>query len=122
LIKPYRESLGTPFEIYSDPTKDTYVSSHCPLQLSLPRLIGMTRMIKVALGMTLRTLDMGQHNPEYQKNGMISNIFSSIARAFKIGSIFTKKAGDQKQLGGEFVFVSESSIFRSSVLRIDKTD
>ena len=71
--------------------------------------------------MTLRTLDMGNHNPEYQRNGMISNIFSSIARAFKIGSIFTKKAGDQKQLGGEFVFVSESTSFSLFPLAIQST-
>ncbi|GAA5960723.1 hypothetical protein JCM3765_007305 [Sporobolomyces pararoseus] len=89
LIEPYRKNLGTPFEMYSDATKDTYI----------------------ALGMTLRTLDMGNHNPEYQKNGMISNIFSSIVKAFKIGSIFSKNAGDQKQLGGEFVFVNGEPIY-----------
>ncbi|GAA5944924.1 peroxiredoxin-like family protein [Sporobolomyces koalae] len=89
LIKPYRENLGTPFEIYSDPTKETYV----------------------ALGMTLRTLDMGSHQPEYQSSGIIGNIFSSIVKAFKIGSIFTKKAGDQKQLGGEFVFANGQPVY-----------
>lgn len=112
LIKPYRENLATPFDIYADPTKETYV----------------------ALGMTLRTLDMGGKTPEYQKSGMIGNIFGSIVKAFKIGGIFgsvslslrlsksrstesescittsnffRKNAGDQKQLGGEFVFASE---------------
>lgn len=57
--------MGTPFEIYADPTKETYV----------------------ALGMTLRTLDMGNKQPEYQKSGIIGNIFNSIVKAFKIGSI-----------------------------------
>lgn len=89
LIKPYRENLGTPFEIYADPTKDSYV----------------------ALGMTLRTLDMGNKTPEYQRGGMIGNIFGSIMKAFKIGSIFSKNAGDQKQLGGEFVFVNGEPIY-----------
>ncbi|GAA5980262.1 hypothetical protein JCM5350_000890 [Sporobolomyces pararoseus] len=89
LIKPYRENLATPFTVYTDPTKDTYV----------------------ALGMTLRTLDMGNKAPEYQRSGMIGNIFSSIVKAFKIGSIFSKNAGDQKQLGGEFVFVNGEPIY-----------
>ncbi|GAA5890266.1 hypothetical protein JCM16303_002881 [Sporobolomyces ruberrimus] len=89
LIKPYRENLGTPFEIYADPTKETYV----------------------ALGMTLRTLDMGNKQPEYQKSGIIGNIFNSIVKAFKIGSILSKNAGDQKQLGGEFVFVNGQPVY-----------
>ncbi|GAA5829740.1 hypothetical protein JCM3766R1_001285 [Sporobolomyces carnicolor] len=89
LIKPYRENLATPFDIYADPTKETYV----------------------ALGMTLRTLDMGGKTPEYQKSGMIGNIFGSIVKAFKIGGIFGKNAGDQKQLGGEFVFANGEPIY-----------
>lgn len=57
LIAPYRENLGTHFDIYADPTKKSYE----------------------ALGMTLRTLDMGKETPEYQKTGFLGNIFGSIA-------------------------------------------
>ncbi|GAA5907808.1 peroxiredoxin-like family protein [Sporobolomyces salmoneus] len=89
LIKPYRQNLATPFEIYADPTKETYI----------------------ALGMTLRTLDMGSKTPEYQKGGMIGNVLNSIMKAFKIGGIFGKNAGDQKQLGGEFVFADGQPIY-----------
>lgn len=45
LIKPYRDSLGTPFEIYSDPTKDSYVSSLAFLYLPLYKLTEHTRLM-----------------------------------------------------------------------------
>ncbi|GAA6059253.1 hypothetical protein JCM10212_006646 [Sporobolomyces blumeae] len=89
LIKPYVQNLGSPFDFYADPTKKTYE----------------------ALGMTLRTLDMGSKNPEYQKTGVLGNIFASITRAFKIGGIFGKNSGDIKQLGGEFVFENGQPIY-----------
>ncbi|BGP02705.1 hypothetical protein NBRC10513v2_003800 [Rhodotorula toruloides] len=79
-IENYRKQLDCPFEIYADPCKKAYE----------------------ALGMTHRTLDLGDKAPEYAKRGMVSNVVGSIASAFKMGR-FTS-AGDIKQLGGEFVF------------------
>ncbi|BGP24589.1 hypothetical protein Rt10032_c03g1298 [Rhodotorula toruloides] len=79
-IENYRKQLDCPFEIYADPTKKAYE----------------------ALGMTHRTLDLGDKAPEYARGGMVSNVVGSIASAFKMGR-FTS-AGDIKQLGGEFVF------------------
>ncbi|BGO94082.1 hypothetical protein NBRC10512_003715 [Rhodotorula toruloides] len=79
-IENYRKQLDCPFEIYADPSKKAYE----------------------ALGMTHRTLDLGDKAPEYAKGGMVSNVVGSIASAFKMGR-FTS-AGDIKQLGGEFVF------------------
>ncbi|GAA5966082.1 hypothetical protein JCM21900_006439 [Sporobolomyces salmonicolor] len=86
LIQPYKELLGVPWEFYADPGKKSYE----------------------ALGMTLRTLDMGKEAPEYMKKGMLGNIFSSILGAFKMGGIGRRNAGDIKQLGGEFVFDSNN--------------
>ncbi|CEQ42430.1 SPOSA6832_04244 [Sporobolomyces salmonicolor] len=96
LIQPYKELLGVPWEFYADPGKKSYE----------------------ALGMTLRTLDMGKEAPEYMKKGMLGNIFSSILLrlpkdtrkqgAFKMGGIGRRNAGDIKQLGGEFVFDSNN--------------
>ncbi|KAL8286206.1 hypothetical protein RQP46_004694 [Phenoliferia psychrophenolica] len=82
MIKPYRALLETPFPIYADMSKKTYV----------------------ALGMTLRTLDQGGPGnvPEYLKRGALGNVLVSIVNAFKLGKL-SSKSGDIKQLGGEFV-------------------
>lgn len=77
-IKPYRELLNVPYPIYADSKKLTYN----------------------ALGMTRRTLEMGAEQPEYQRRGIVSNIFMSIKNAFLMGSF---DGGDIKALGGEFV-------------------
>ncbi|GAA6027231.1 hypothetical protein JCM8097_002507 [Rhodosporidiobolus ruineniae] len=83
LIQPYKDSLGLPaeFEVFADPTKKTYE----------------------ALGMTLRTLEMGKETPYYQRAGVIGNALQSILSAFKLRKL-TTSPGDLKQLGGEFVF------------------
>ncbi|KAI5475058.1 hypothetical protein MNV49_002050 [Pseudohyphozyma bogoriensis] len=81
LIKPYRELLQTPFAIYADPSKKTYVE----------------------LGMTLRTLAQGEGDPEYIKRSGFSNFTTSIANAFKFGKVLSANSGDIKQLGGEFI-------------------
>ncbi|KAM0752035.1 hypothetical protein T439DRAFT_287409 [Meredithblackwellia eburnea MCA 4105] len=80
-IKPYRDLLQTPFPIYADPTKQTYI----------------------ALGMTMRTLDAGKETPEYVKTTALGNVMMSIGqKALKMGRILGNP-GDIKQLGGEFV-------------------
>ncbi|GAA6021452.1 hypothetical protein JCM10207_004740 [Rhodosporidiobolus poonsookiae] len=81
LAGPYKDNLDTPFEVYADPSKKTYE----------------------ALGMTLRTLDMGSEKPAYVRQGMFWNALGSIVTAFKMKRV-TTPAGDIKQLGGEFVF------------------
>ncbi|GAA5824261.1 hypothetical protein JCM11251_001585 [Rhodosporidiobolus azoricus] len=88
LAAPYRQTLGTPFQVYADPTKKSYEK----------------------LGMTLRTLDMGSTKPEYQREGMFMNALTSIFRVF---SVFKTPlgAGDSKQLGGEFVFSAGQPIY-----------
>ncbi|GAA5910712.1 hypothetical protein JCM6882_002057 [Rhodosporidiobolus microsporus] len=88
LIAPYRSTLGTPFEVYADSSRESYER----------------------LGMTLRTLDMGGVKPEYQKEGMFRNALSSIFRVF---SAFKTPmgGGDMKQLGGEFVFENGQPIY-----------
>lgn len=63
LIKPYKELLNCPFEIYTDPTKELYT----------------------ALGMTLRTLAQGNggKEPEYLRRSALGNIFGSIMVRFR---------------------------------------
>ncbi|GAA5978771.1 hypothetical protein JCM11641_006172 [Rhodosporidiobolus odoratus] len=80
LAGPYKETLGTPFEVYADLSKKSYE----------------------ALGMTLRSLEAGKEKPEYQKSGFMSNVMGSIMSAFKMKTVAS--SGDMKQLGGEFVF------------------
>ncbi|KAI5475059.1 hypothetical protein MNV49_002051 [Pseudohyphozyma bogoriensis] len=81
LIKPYRELLETPFDVYADPDAKTYK----------------------ALGMTMRTLKTANKNPEYI-NRSFANLFAvSIVNLFKIGGFFTAKHGDAAQLGGDFI-------------------
>ncbi|GAA5851281.1 hypothetical protein JCM8547_004193 [Rhodosporidiobolus lusitaniae] len=87
LIAAYKETLNVPFDVYADPSKKSYE----------------------ALGMTLRTLDMGRETPYYVRSGTLGNIFSSIWNAFKIKG-FTS-AGDIKQLGGEFVFAKGEPVY-----------
>ena len=55
-ITPYRTRLEFPFDVYADPDKKLY---H-------------------AMGMTRRTLEMGDKAPEYLKSGMLGNVFGSI--------------------------------------------
>lgn len=108
LLTPYKDLLSCPFPIYADPTKETYRK----------------------LGMTFRSLDMGKNcdggdgvrcgegevegeqgpdgaaakgNGGYVQKSLWGIITSSIGAAVKMGHFFAD-AGDQKQLGGEFVF------------------
>ncbi|GAA5896998.1 hypothetical protein JCM8208_006136 [Rhodotorula glutinis] len=79
-IAPYRARLEFPFDVYADPDKKVYT----------------------AMGMTRRTLEMGDKAPEYLKSGMLGNVFGSIMSAFRFGKVASP--GDMKQVGGEFVF------------------
>ncbi|GAA5878456.1 hypothetical protein JCM16303_002088 [Sporobolomyces ruberrimus] len=88
LIKPYRETLKIPFPIYSDPSKETYT----------------------ALGMTTRTLDIGEVRPEYQQGGTLGVVLSSIWRTFQIGSI-GMNSGELRLLGGDFIFEDGQPIY-----------
>ncbi|KAH8928493.1 hypothetical protein BT69DRAFT_1277085 [Atractiella rhizophila] len=81
LIKPYRSLLSTPYAIYADPTKSTYI----------------------ALGMTLRTLEKGE-DPTYLKKRGWAGIKDSIFDGLSMGLKYIGKQGDMKQLGGDFIF------------------
>ncbi|BGP39977.1 hypothetical protein JCM10450v2_003957 [Rhodotorula kratochvilovae] len=86
-IAPYRARLALPaeFALYADPDKKLYE----------------------ALGMTRRTLELGEKTPEYVRGGMLGNVFGSIANAFRFGKVASP--GDMKQVGGEFVFDAEGN-------------
>jgi len=81
LIDMYAEATGCPFPIYADPTR---------------RLYGELGMI--------RTLALGER-PAYMRKGILSSSLSSIAQGLRqIRSGLVTKAGDQRQIGGEFLF------------------
>ncbi|KAI6370446.1 hypothetical protein MCOR25_004183 [Pyricularia grisea] len=81
LIDMYVNATGCRFPVYSDPTRRLYDE----------------------LGM-VRTLAMGAR-PAYQRKSMISSVFSSVVQGLKqIPSGKATKAGDQRQIGGEFLF------------------
>lgn len=84
--------LNLPFPVYADPTKAVYV----------------------ALGMTRRTLALGDHThpPEYVKRSMFANVMVSLGRAFKFGKL-NHSSGDIKQLGGEFVLDGKGKVLYS---------
>lgn len=78
----YVEATSCPFPIYADPTKRLY------------SLLGMAR-----------TLSLGSTDPAYIHqtilSGMVKSIVQGLGRMGK-GDVF--KAGDMRQVGGEFVF------------------
>lgn len=77
----YVNETGCRFPVYSDPTRRLYDE----------------------LGM-VRTLALGSR-PAYQRKSMISSVFSSVVQGLKqIPSGKATKAGDQRQIGGEFLF------------------
>lgn len=81
LIDMYVNETGCRFPVYSDPTRRLYDE----------------------LGM-VRTLALGSR-PAYQRKSMISSVFSSVVQGLKqIPSGKATKAGDQRQIGGEFLF------------------
>ncbi|TLS23806.1 hypothetical protein PpBr36_08200 [Pyricularia pennisetigena] len=81
LIDMYVSETGCRFPVYSDPTRRLYDE----------------------LGM-VRTLALGAR-PAYQRKSMISSVFSSVVQGLKqIPSGKATKAGDQRQIGGEFLF------------------
>ncbi|KAJ8077139.1 hypothetical protein PM082_001567 [Marasmius tenuissimus] len=80
LIKPYRRIFRTPFEVYTDPTLETYV----------------------ALGMTLCTVEKGP-KAQYVRHGTIGGVGMVVANAIKTGMPVWKDHGKIAQLGGEFI-------------------
>lgn len=81
LIPMYAESTGCPFPIYADPTRRLYQE----------------------LGM-VRTLALGER-PAYMKKSLLKSSIESIVQGLKqIPKGLATKAGDQRQIGGEFLF------------------
>ncbi|KAI9753057.1 MAG: hypothetical protein M4579_005356 [Chaenotheca gracillima] len=79
LIPMYIEATGCPFPIYADPSRKLYDS----------------------LGMT-RTLTLGP-KPEYMRISLLTAMVTSVVQGLRQGTGATK-AGDVKQVGGEFLF------------------
>lgn len=81
LIDMYAEATGCPYEIYADPTRKLYQE----------------------LGM-VKTLAMGQR-PAYVSKSLLKSSLESIVQGVKqIKSGLAVKGGDQRQIGGEFLF------------------
>jgi hypothetical protein len=84
LIDMYAEATGCPFPIYADPTRKLYDE----------------------LGM-VKTLALGE-KPAYMNVGIIRSSMLSIVQGLKqIGRGLALKGGDQRQVGGEFLFEPE---------------
>jgi AhpC/TSA antioxidant enzyme len=82
----YAETTGCPFPIYTDPTQRLYE----------------------ALGM-IRTLNRGDHNPQYIHHSLLTAIARSITQGLRrLPDGDTFKSGDVKQVGGEFLFETTS--------------
>ncbi|RYP55335.1 hypothetical protein DL768_000090 [Monosporascus sp. mg162] len=81
LIDSYLKETGCPFPIYADPTRRLYNK----------------------LGM-VRTLSLGS-KPAYMNKSMASSVVSSVVQGLKhVKSGLVTKMGDQRQVGGEFLF------------------
>ncbi|PWY74269.1 hypothetical protein BO70DRAFT_341059 [Aspergillus heteromorphus CBS 117.55] len=86
LIDHYAAETGCPFPIYSDPTAQLYE----------------------ALGM-VSSLALGPR-PAYIRKGMARIVAESVWQALKyVPSGLATKAGDSRQIGGEFLFESDPS-------------
>lgn len=81
LIDMYASESGSPFPIYTDPTRRLYEE----------------------LGM-VKTLALG-HRPAYMRKSLIKSSLDSIFQGVKhIKSGLAIRGGDQRQIGGEFLF------------------
>ncbi|RYP64951.1 hypothetical protein DL771_008520 [Monosporascus sp. 5C6A] len=92
LIDFYHKETGCPFPIYADPTCRLYDK----------------------LGM-VRTLTLGSR-PAYINKSFASNFVSSVAQGLKhVRSGLVTKMGDQRQVGGEFLFEPASMSLESPI-------
>jgi hypothetical protein len=81
LIPMYAEATGCPFPIYADPTRKLYAE----------------------LGM-VKTLALGER-PAYMRKSLFKSSLESIVQGLRqIPKGLATKAGDQRQIGGEFLF------------------
>ena len=81
LIDMYAQATGCPFPVYADPTRKLYSE----------------------LGM-VRTLALGER-PAYMKKSLFKSSLESIVQGLKqIPKGLATKSGDQRQIGGEFLF------------------
>lgn len=81
LIDMYAEATGCPYPIYADPTRKLYDE----------------------LGM-VKTLALGTR-PAYMKKGLFRSGVESVVQGLRqLGTGLVTKAGDQRQIGGEFLF------------------
>ncbi|TFK40209.1 AhpC/TSA antioxidant enzyme-domain-containing protein, partial [Crucibulum laeve] len=81
LIKKYRQMIGLPFNMYSDPTLAIYS----------------------ALGMESKSTVVVRRDRGYVKHGSMAGIAVAFVRAIKVGMPVWEKGGNVAQLGGEFV-------------------
>jgi hypothetical protein len=82
LIGPYLQETGCPFPVYADNTQHLY------------RELGM-----------IRTLQAGERPAYMQRKSMAKTVVSGIAQALRqVKTGLVLQMGDQKQVGGEFLF------------------
>lgn len=92
LIDSYHKETGCPFPVYADPTRRLYNK----------------------LGM-VRTLSLGS-KPAYMNKSMASSVVSSVVQGLKhVKSGLVTKMGDQRQVGGEFLFEPASMSLESPI-------
>ncbi|RYP30451.1 hypothetical protein DL767_006262 [Monosporascus sp. MG133] len=92
LIDSYQKETGCPFPIYADPTRRLYNK----------------------LGM-VRTLSLGSR-PAYMNKSLASSVVSSVVQGLKhVKSGLVTKMGDQRQVGGEFLFEPASMSLESPI-------
>ncbi|KAH9811051.1 AhpC/TSA antioxidant enzyme-domain-containing protein [Melampsora americana] len=82
-IKPYKDLLDLPFEIYSDNTRELFNE----------------------LGM-ICSLSIGEEKPNnsYAQKSVLSTVINSISNGLKMGIKTFLQSGKISQLGGEFIF------------------
>jgi hypothetical protein len=93
LIKAYLQETGCPYPVYADNTQHLY------------RELGM-----------IRTLSAGDRPAYMQNRNMAQTVVSGIAQALKqVKSGLVLQMGDQKQVGGEFLFEPASQNIDSPI-------
>lgn len=81
LIPTYAELTSSPYPIFADPSRRLY------------SLLGMTK-----------TLSLGKKDPEYIQHSLALGVWQSIIQGLKrVGEGDVLKAGDMRQVGGEFL-------------------
>lgn len=100
LIRSYIEETNCPFPLYADPTRRLYSE----------------------LGM-VRTLAMGQRPAYMQNRTLAQTIVSGVVQGLKqVKSGLALKSGDQRQVGGEFLFEPASMTLETPITTPEAVD